>query len=398
VNDWAFIILAAGESRRYGKGRKQYRRLGPLPLWLWSGRLAAELMAAGKITETVIVVPGETEEEHRTWIANSKGTWKVVPGGRTRRESVVTGLKAAGAENVLVHDAARPFVTPDLCGKLMKGAAPGTGVVPVLSVRDALKRIDEDGKPNHVDREGLYATQTPQAFPRKDLLAVLQDREEPCVDEGQAWVESGRKLQTVEGNPENFKITYQEDFELAAKIVDSKRNIRTGIGYDIHQLTPGARLVLGGVEIDSPLGPSGHSDGDALTHAICDALLGAAGESDIGVLFPASDPSLKGIKSLRLLEDVIERLKTREWFIEWVDAVIVLQAPGIADEINRIRESLDDIFGVYGFHARVNVRAKSGERAGPVGNSEAVECYAVATLSGFRGLSGQGSDEAAPRF
>lgn len=386
MNDWAFIILAAGESRRYGKGKKQYRRLGSLPLWMWSGRLAAELMAAGKIEETVIVVPGATEEEHRTWIANSKGTWKVVPGGRTRRESVVAGLKAAEAENVLIHDAARPFATPDLCGKLMTGAGPRNGVVPVLSVRDALKRIDEDGKPNHVDRDGLYVTQTPQAFPRKELLVVLQDREEPCVDDGQAWVESGRKLQTVEGNPENFKITYQEDFELAEKIVDSKRYVRTGIGYDIHQLTPGVRLVLGGVEIDSPLGPSGHSDGDVLTHAICDALLGAAGESDIGVLFPASDPSLKGIKSLRLLEDVIERLKKRECFVEWVDAVIVLQAPGIAAEIKRIRKSLGDVFGVYGFPASVNVRVKSGERTGPVGNSEAVECYAVATLSGFRGL------------
>lgn len=388
MNDWAFIILAAGESRRHAVGMKQYRSLGPYPLWMWSARLSASLMATGKVRETVIVVPEGTEEKHRTGIDGMTGRWRIASGGRTRQESVMKGLEATGCTNVLVHDAARPFATTALCDRLIEKARHGSGVIPVIAVNDALKRIGADERPVHVDREGLYAAQTPQAFPRGELLEVLRARKEPCVDDSQAWLESGRKLETVKGNPENFKITYQEDFKLAEKIAETERSFRTGFGYDIHPLTPGRTLVLGGIEVDSPLGVSGHSDGDALSHAICDALLGAAGEPDIGVLFPSSDPSLKGIRSTRLLEDVLKRLRSNNWSIESVDAVIVLQAPRIAREIALIKESLNDLFSRHGFPKTVNLRAKSGERTGPVGNSEAVECYAVATLSGIQVHSG----------
>jgi 2-C-methyl-D-erythritol 4-phosphate cytidylyltransferase/2-C-methyl-D-erythritol 2,4-cyclodiphosphate synthase len=341
-------------------------------------------MAAGKVRETVIVVPEGTEEKHRAGMGGTTGRWRIASGGRTRRESVIKGLEATGCTNVLVHDAARPFATSGLCDRLIEKARRGSGVIPVIAVNDALKRIGADERPVHVEREGLYAAQTPQAFPRGELLEVLRARKEPCVDDSQAWLESGRKLETVKGNPENFKITYKEDFELAEKIAETGRSFRTGFGYDIHPLTPGRTLVLGGIEVDSPLGASGHSDGDALSHAICDALLGAAGEPDIGVLFPSSDPSLKGVRSTRLLEDVLKRLRRNSWSIEYVDAVIVLQAPRIAREIALIKESLNDLFSRHGFPKTVNLRAKSGERTGPVGNSEAVECYAVATLSGIQ--------------
>ncbi|MFP4481698.1 MAG: 2-C-methyl-D-erythritol 2,4-cyclodiphosphate synthase [Thermovirgaceae bacterium] len=388
MNDWAFIILAAGESRRYAKGRKQYRRLGSFPLWMWSARLAAGLMEAGKVREAVVVVPDGAEAEHRIPTGEMKGIWWVVRGGCTRCESVMKGLEATERKNALVHDAARPFATPGLCDRLMKKVRRGKGAIPLIAVNDALKQIDADERPIHVERENLYAVQTPQAFPRMELLEVLQTRKEPCVDDSQAWLESGREIETVKGNPENFKITYPEDFELAERIAGSRRRFRTGIGYDIHALTPERPMMLGGIQIDSPLGASGHSDGDALCHAICDALLGAAGEPDIGVLFPSSDLSLKGVKSTGLLAEVITRLQERNWSIEWIDAVIVLQAPRIGNEIPRIKESLNNIFSRLGFPRIVNLRAKSGENTGSVGNSEAVECYAVATLSGIEDLSG----------
>jgi len=388
MNDWSFIILAAGESRRYARGRKQYRTLGPFPLWMWSARLSASLMTSGKVRETVIVVPEGTEEAHMRATGGMSGRWRITTGGRTRRESVIKGLEATDGLNVLVHDGARPFATAGLCDRLIGKARHGNGVIPVVAVNDALKRIDADERPVHVEREGLYAAQTPQAFPRGELLEVLRARKEACVDDGQAWLESGRQLEMVKGSPENFKITYQEDFELAEKIAGAKRTFRTGFGYDIHPLTPGKPLVLGGIEVDSPLGSSGHSDGDALSHAICDALLGAAGEPDIGVLFPSSDPSLKGVRSTKLLEEVLKDLTAKNWSVVSVDAVIVLQSPRIAGEVTRIKKSLNDLFGRHGFSGTVNLRAKSGERIGPVGNSEAVECYAVATLSGVEGHSG----------
>lgn len=388
MNDWSFIILAAGESRRYAGGRKQYGRLGPFPLWMWSARLAASLMEAGKVHETVIVVAEGTEEKHRTGTDGMTGRWRIASGGRTRRESVMKGLEATDGLSVLVHDAARPFATPGLCDRLIRKARYGNGVIPVIAVNDALKRLDAEERPVHVEREGIYAAQTPQAFPRGELLEVLRARKESCVDDGQAWLESGRKLEMVKGTPENFKITYQEDFELAERIAGTRRSFRTGFGYDIHPLVPGRPLVLGGIEVDSPLGASGHSDGDALCHAVCDALLGAAGEPDIGALFPSSDPSLKGVRSTRILEEVLNRLSGKNWSIESVDAVIVLQAPRIAREIGRIKEYLNDLFSRHDFPKTVNLRAKSGERTGPVGNSEAVECYAVATLSGIQDHTG----------
>lgn len=384
MNDWSFIILAAGESRRYSGGRKQYRRLGPFPLWIWSARLAEHLMETGKVRETVLIVPEGTEEKHMTGTKGMMGRWGFAPGGRTRRESVMKGLEATDGLNVLVHDAARPFATPGLCDRLIRKARHGNGVIPVIPVNDALKRIHADERPVHVERDGLYAAQTPQAFPRRELLEVLRARKETCVDDGQAWLESGRKLEIVKGHPENFKITYKEDFELAERIAGSRRSFRTGFGYDIHPLVPGRPLVLGGIQVDSPLGASGHSDGDALSHAICDALLGAAGEPDIGALFPSSDTSLKGVRSTRLLADVLKRLSGKNWSIESVDAVIVLQAPRLARVITPIKESLKDLFSRHGFPGTVNLRAKSGERTGPVGNSEALECYAVATISGIQ--------------
>jgi len=194
------------------------------------------------------------------------------------------------------------------------------------------------------------------------------------------------KLETVKGFSENFKITYPEDLNLAEKVARGRRKIRTGIGYDIHPLAPGRTLVLGGYPIESNLGPVGHSDGDALCHAISDALLGAAGQPDIGTLFPASDPSIKGISSTKILSDVLDRLKTCHWSVEWVDAVVVLQTPKIGQEIERIKETLDSVFTDHGFAEIVNVRVKSGERTGPVGDCEAVMCYAVVTISGIETL------------
>lgn len=383
MSDWSFVILAAGEGRRFGKNRKQYRLLGGVPLWLWSARLASFLMEAAKVEEALLVVPEGAEAEHRARTAGMAGSWQVLAGGRTRSESVTKALESANGVKALIHDAARPFATTGLCEALMEKAVGNKGAIPVVSVSDALKRNSGGSPATHVDRDGLFGAQTPQAFPRRELLSVLKNRKEPCADDAQAWTESGRELETVEGLRENFKITYPEDFELAKKLARDKRITRTGIGYDLHPLVPGRRLVLGGARIESPLGPDGHSDGDALCHAICDALLGAAGEPDIGMLFPSSDPSLEGISSVSILEDVLARVQRGNWAVVWVDAVVVLQVPRVASHMARVKESLNCVFGKHGFPGVVNVRAKSGERTGPVGEAEALECYAVVTLSGL---------------
>jgi 2-C-methyl-D-erythritol 4-phosphate cytidylyltransferase/2-C-methyl-D-erythritol 2,4-cyclodiphosphate synthase len=381
--EWSFIILAAGESRRFGKVNKLDRDLEGLPVWMWSVDLAERLMKAGKIQETVLVVPKGQEEKFRDRVEGLEGRWFVATGGKSRTESVIKGLERARCERVLLHDAARPFASAGLCERVMEKVRRGIGAIPLIPVSDALKKIEDERPPRHIERDGLFATQTPQGFFREEILSLLSRRTKSCADEGQAWMEAGLKLETVKGFSENFKITYPEDLDLAKKVARGRRKIRTGIGYDIHPLAPGRSLVLGGYPIESNLGPVGHSDGDALCHAISDALLGAAGQPDIGTLFPASDPSIKGISSTKILSDVIDRLKTCLWSVEWVDAVVVLQTPRIAQDIARIKESLDGVFTDHGFEGIVNVRVKSGERTGPVGDSEAVMCYAVVTISGI---------------
>lgn len=155
---------------------------------------------------------------------------------------------------------------------------------------------------------------------------------------------------------------------------------RTGIGYDLHRLIPGRKLVLGGVEIPFDRGPAGHSDGDALAHAICDALLGAAGLGDIGTHFPDTDPRWKGAASLKFLEDIRQLLSQRELRIEHIDAVVVLERPRLGPHFPAMRAALAAALSIP--PERVNLKAKTSEGTGAIGRGEAVAAHAVATLSG----------------
>lgn len=368
MREFSFIIAAGGRGSRMGGERKQFMTLSGRPLWRWSADNAAGLQDSG-IREVVLVVP-EGSGENPEWPGNSI-PFRVIHGGSERALSVLNGLSAASCDYVLVHDAARPFATPELFRRLMDSVGDDAGVVPVLPVSDALKRI-EAGKISCVEREGLYITQTPQAFPRKALIEAVK----ACPgakDEAEAWERSGHELRSVEGERLNFKATVREDMMIARALTE-RRITRTGLGWDVHRLIPERRLILGGVNItDTRLGLLGHSDADVLTHSVMDAILGGAGLPDIGNLFPASDEAFRGADSMELLREVMRRVKAEGWEVEFVDAVLTAQVP----RLNRYREEImRNMAGFFPF----NLKFKSAEGLDDSGRGLCMTCRAVATL------------------
>ena len=384
------MIVAGGSGSRIGGLGKQFRALGEekKPLWRWS----VDLALRAEMGEIVLVLPAG----HDDVMDDMEGapfldgvSIKIAPGGATRTESVRNGLAALSrsCDYVMIHDAARPFASEDLLRRLMESVSATVGAIPVMPVADAIKHIDEkSGGVGAIEREGLYATQTPQVFFRETLIRVLSEREASSFkDEAEAWLDAGHELSCVDGERLNFKVTWAEDLELAEALVKKRRKggcgVRVGIGYDVHRMTPERPLILGGVAVPSPLGLLGHSDADILSHSVADALLGAAGLPDIGNLFPATDERYKGADSLELLHRVVELVKGEHWEIVWVDAVIEAQVPRLNPFLPTMAKNLSAVLNPGADGLCVNIKAKSAEHTGDPGMGRSMTCRAVATLS-----------------
>lgn len=381
--DWAFVLVAAGSGSRMGGEPKQFRRLGDRPLWAWSARVANELYARKMIREAVGVFPVGSIPETPVGL---HCPFLKMAGGATRTESVINGLRATDADFVMIHDAARPFLSRSLCEALIEKTTDSRGAVPLFGSVDSLKEVS-GGKISVVPREKIFRTQTPQAFRRDALLDVLEKNGTGATDEATLWLDSSRELAGVPGDEKNFKVTTDFDWQVALSLASTAKELRVGVGYDVHELVPGRRLVLGGVEIDSPLGLLGHSDADVVCHAVADALLGAAGERDIGTLFPASDDAYKGVDSTRLLEDVLSLLGGKGWRIVWCDVALVAQVPRLGSFVPKIIDHLSRRFEAFGIEGKINLKVKSGERVGSIGRGECMTCHAVATIERVPPLS-----------
>ncbi|MDO9509053.1 MAG: 2-C-methyl-D-erythritol 2,4-cyclodiphosphate synthase [Thermovirgaceae bacterium] len=375
---WSFILVAAGKGSRFGEKPKQLEFLGEWPLWEWAARMACSLEKFG-LAEVVVVAPFELMDRFDLMRFPPGVGLRLAPGGKTRRDSVLLGLRAATSEWSLIHDAARPFASAALCLRLMEEAVIHGAAVPLLPVPDALKVMEDGSIVATCERSKLRLTQTPQAFPTKTLEEILVAGDRKVADEAEAWITAGKSVAWVCGEVMNYKITYPDDMRMARLAVSGAGETRTGLGYDIHPLYPGRILVLGGVRIPFPLGLAGHSDGDLLCHSISDAILGAAGLPDIGTLFPSSDPEYKNAFSLGLLEDVVRRIHSNGFRVRSVDAVINAQIPRLAPWIEEMERSLRAVlFGEA--EGTLTIKAKSGEKSGPVGNGEAIACWSVATI------------------
>ncbi len=386
MKEFSFLIVAGGSGSRIGGLEKQFRSLEGKPLWRWSADLAESLRDAG-VREIVLVLPqtGQADENFFQTLPSCGTPVKIVFGGATRPDSVQNGLAACTCEFVMVHDAARPFASRRLLLNLMENTTPVAGAVPVMPLAEAIKRIGPkktSQRVEAVDRDGLYATQTPQSFHRNTLARVLKEHGASVKDEAEAWLAANLELRCIDGERLNFKVTWPEDLQLAEAFtfMRGEPTVRTGMGYDVHRLVPERPLILGGCLIgESPLGLYGHSDADVLAHTVADALLGAAGLPDIGNLFPADDERYKNADSMELLRQVVEKVKRELWEIVWVDAVVEAQVPRLNQYLPAIKEKVSAILNPQGAIC-VNLKAKSAEKTGDVGAGRSMACWAVATL------------------
>lgn len=338
------------------------------------------------IRETVVAVP-HSHLARLQGLARRFG-WKdirCVPGGRTRAESVWRALGETDPKNpwILVHDGARPFVSPKSVGKLLRAVRNAEGAVLARKVFPTLKEVDASRRVKRtVDRTFLYEAQTPQIASRKWIARAYREnpRALEATDEASLLESVGARVKVVEHEAWNPKITTFEDLRLAEAYLASGRReiLRTGFGRDAHRLVRGRRFYLGGIRIPFSKGPLGHSDGDTLLHAVTDAILGATGKGDIGEWFSDRNPRYQNVRSGKLVAKVLRETARDGWRVEHVDTVISLERPKLGPYKKAMRKALGALLGVA--PDAVSIKAKTMEGLGPIGKGEAVVCEALVAM------------------
>ncbi len=370
------IITAAGRSVRMGSSVDKLLLMHRgQPIVRWAVRAMQKVEPAG----VVVVAPADRLDLYEDLLADLHVS--VVAGGASRSESVNRGLLAIPPEflgYVLVHDAARPFVSASLVNRVIAGVREHGACVPVVGPVDTMYRIEDHKALEVLPREMLAAAQTPQGF----TLEMLREAYQVCLrkgqsatDEGSMVLSCGHQVHVIAGERGNIKLTTPEDL----KMLNDERMWRAGTGYDVHQLAEGRQLILGGVRIPSSRGLLGHSDADVLLHAVMDALLGAVSLGDIGMHFPDTSEEYRGADSLGLLKVVGDMVAQAGGHISNVDATLILEEPRLTPYKDLMRRNIAVTLGLD--IGQVNVKATTNERMGHIGRGEAVACHAVATVS-----------------
>ncbi len=385
----AAVVVAAGRGARFGDPlNKVLHPLGGRPL-LEHG---LEALAASPAIDRIVLVASASDLSRLESLASRLGAGKVsrvVPGGARRIDSVLAGVRAcdAAARCVAVHDAARPLVRPETVTAAVEAAERTGGAVVAVPALDTVKR-SEDGLRvgSTIPRGEVFLAQTPQVFRREPFLRALEEAVASGIDltdDASVAERAGIPVEIVAGDVENLKVTRPEDLARAEAILARRGGARTpsfrvGTGFDVHRMAEGRRCVLGGVTIEGARGPVGHSDGDALLHAVADALLGAAGLDDLGTLFSDRDPAHRDADSREILRKCVARVREAGFVVENADCVLVLEAPRIAPHRAAMRAALAEILGVAA--TCVNVKGKTAEGLGAVGAGEAVVAQATVLL------------------
>jgi len=372
------VIVAAGSGARAGsEAPKQWRLLNGRAVARWS---AEALLAAGAERVVIVVRPGE--EPLAGELMGDLPRLILVAGGRERIDSVLAGLTALGAdapEAVLIHDAARPFVTSDHVTALLGALEGADGAIPALPVTDTLKR-QVGARTDTVPRADLWRAQTPQAFRFKALMAAYDHWpiDQTPTDDAAVLERAGGRIALAAGDPMLMKLTYPEDFPMAERLAGGARVSRTGFGLDAHRFGPGDAVWLCGVKIAHAAGLIGHSDADAGLHALTDAVLGAIGAGDIGDHFPPTDPQWRGAPSDIFLRHALDLVRAKGGSIVNVDVTLVCERPKIKPHREAMRARLADILRLP--IDRVSVKATTMEGMGFTGREEGLAAQAVATV------------------
>ena len=430
------IIAAGGRGLRFGGGSpKQLLEVGGRAIL---ERSVAAFLAHPAVNEVVVALPQPLTDDPPAYLRGAGKPLRIVSGGARRQDSVANAFRAADAASdvIVIHDAARPFASADLIGRTIAAAAESGAAVAAVQACDTVKRTD-DGPfdAGHfvretIARETIYLAQTPQAF-RRDVLNDALAQTIDATDEATLAERAGHAVRIVEGEASNLKITTRADLVLAEAIARSAeafalhpaesasgerpsesvqrafaenfgeprrssqdvdherrrdglsraapaRTGRAGIGYDLHRLVEGRPLILGGVTIPFDRGLAGHSDADAVCHAITDAVLGAAGAGDIGRHFPDTDPAWKGASSVDLLRRAVEVVRDRGYEIGNVDASVIAERPKLLPYIEAMTANVAAALGISA--DRVSIKGKTNEGVGELGRGEAIAVHAIALV------------------
>lgn len=372
----AVIVAAAGKGTRLGSQvPKQYLKIGGEPVILKTLKAFESLDAI----DHIYIVTNEQYVDHCQQIVDDNGIDKVdaiVKGGRERQDSVYNAIqeinrRRPGVSYVLIHDGARPFVSKDVIVNVIKAMMEKDAAVACVAMKDSIRRIGDEGSCS-VDRNDYFSVQTPQGF-KKSVLIEAYDKALKegyyGTDDASLVERAGYKIELVEGDYQNIKITTKEDLPMENRV---------GTGFDVHRFDSERDLILGGVKIPHDKGLAGHSDADVLIHALMDALLGAAALGDIGRHFPDTDDTYKGISSMLLLKRVGELLEENFYNIGNVDVTVIAQKPKISPYIEEMRENISQVLGLE--KTRINIKGTTTEKLGFTGREEGIAAEAVCSI------------------
>jgi 2-C-methyl-D-erythritol 4-phosphate cytidylyltransferase / 2-C-methyl-D-erythritol 2,4-cyclodiphosphate synthase len=377
------IIAAGGRGARLGGQRpKQFLSLGGRPILQ---RSVDAFLNSDRIADLIVALPRELAADVPEYLRSGAKPVEVVEGGERRQDSVANAFaRVPGrAEVVVIHDAARPFVTPAVISRTIDAAARFGAAIAALPATDTVKRSNADRVViDTIPRGEIFLAQTPQAF-RVDVLrdALAQARAGDATDEAMLAERAGHRVHLVDGDPRNMKITTADDLATAERLLaGATQTLRIGNGYDLHRLVSGRRLVLGGVTIPFDKGLDGHSDADAVCHALTDAILGAAAAGDIGRHFPDTDAAWKDADSLALLARAANVVADAGFAIGNVDVVVIAQRPKLVPYIDAMRANLARALNVA--VENVSIKGKTNEGVDSIGAGDSIAVHAVALLHG----------------
>jgi 2-C-methyl-D-erythritol 4-phosphate cytidylyltransferase/2-C-methyl-D-erythritol 2,4-cyclodiphosphate synthase len=378
------VIAAGGRGLRFGAAQpKQFLSLGGRSIL---ERSVDVFRACDVVSDLVVALPPELASAPPASILSPGKPLEIVAGGERRQDSVANAFaRVSGrADIVVIHDAARPFVTDDTIRRTVAAAVETGAAIAAIAARDTVKRAGVNGIVTAtLPREEIYLAQTPQAF-RTSVLREALALGVDATDEAMLAEQAGHVVRIVEGDPRNLKITTAADLAMAERLLGmspgASATMRVGNGYDLHRLVPGRPLVLGGVTIPFDKGLLGHSDADAICHAVTDAVLGAAGAGDIGRHFPDTDPAWKGADSLDLLRQAMAIVTNAGFAVGNVDVVVIAQKPRLVPYLDAIRANLAAALRCDA--SQVSVKGKTNEGVDSIGAGESIAAHAVALLNG----------------
>ena len=374
-----FIILAGGNSHRFRSNiGKPYQKIAGKSL------IEINVIKALKFKEIKKIILVYNKKDTKRVKSLKLKNVKLITGGSSRQQSTFNALKYLNNQKriskVLIHDVARPNFSIKLSSSILKNIKNNfRAVIPKIKIQDAIKQVIDSSKEEYIvgkRRDDLFLTQTPQAFNLKEIYHLHKTNSDKYKDDDISLYMDLNKVKFIEGEKGNFKITDISDFENLRNIYRSKQSV--GIGFDVHRLVPKRKLYLAGLKVKSKFGTLGHSDGDPVLHSITDAILGACKMGDIGQMFSDKSQKFKNIRSTILLEKVIEKIKSKNYFINNIDINIISQTPKIKSYKNKMKNNIAKLCEIS--EGQINIKGKTTEKLAVIGKEKAIACEVICSV------------------